>query len=843
VTGAIDTNMLVLALVGFGVGALVAWRARVEGGVLWAVGWMALAAAGLAMRSPGVGGAAAGAALSASFALLMLAGMLRHAERPVPHALRRGGAGYVGLVALVNLGGFPEVGVGLKLAAEPVLFIAAAVVAIRLAPGGRMGLGCRLLPFAFGVMALEAVNDGMAVVTGYSVLGWRYIALPLLGIQMLATGELGYARMTRSQRALRATLGRYRAIAESARDAILEVGLDGRIHYASPSFRDVLGWTPDELLGRNIMKLAHPEAELIAEEELRRFQRDGEIALVVARARHRDGTWRWIESSAIAANQDGETRLILVCRDVSERRRVEEAMRENEQRFSLLADHSGAFITELGPDARITYLSPNAERIFGIRPAEMIGRTLYELSVRAGAAEITEIRPDDTLADVLARGAIPRLRRLADAHGRMRRIELELVAYAQDGAPRRALIVGRDVTERMLLEEQLRETQKLESLGVLAGGIAHDFNNLLAIMLGNASLARATLPPSAREHRNLLEIESAAERAADLTHQLLSYAGRGAIETAPLEVGALVTGMVDLLASAVPADVRLAFDLAPDLPAVEADAGELQQIVLNLVTNASEATGGSGVVWLGTRCVVVGEAPQPSNDGFVGEPPAPGSYVVLEVRDAGCGMDDATRARVFDPFFSTKGLGRGLGLAAVQGIVRSHGGGMRLETAPGRGSRFEILLPVSARPVAATTAPPRPLDGEAPGVHGTVLIVDDEDGVRFAAGLALEYGGYRVLTAVNGAEALRLFGAHGDEVVAVVLDKAMPVMDGEEAMRELRRRRRDLPIVLTSGFTGSLPPAGSYEGPLPHVLPKPYRSEALVDAVNAAVRGEPPATV
>jgi CheY-like chemotaxis protein len=244
-------------------------------------------------------------------------------------------------------------------------------------------------------------------------------------------------------------------------------------------------------------------------------------------------------------------------------------------------------------------------------------------------------------------------------------------------------------------------------------------------------------------------------------------------------------------------------------------------------------------VWLQTRLAVVG--PADAGDVFVGEPPAPGTYVALEVRDGGCGMDDATRARIFDPFFTTKGFGRGLGLAAIRGIVRSHGGGMRLETAEGRGSRFEVLLPVSERPVATRTAQSPPLDGEAPGVHGTVLVVDDEDGVRFAASMALEYGGFRVLTAANGAEAVSLFGTHGGEIVAVVLDKSMPVMGGEEALRALRQRRHDLPIVLTSGFTGSLPRAGSYEGPLPHVLPKPYRSEALVDAVNAAIRGETPA--
>jgi len=836
-----DPSILVLFIAGFGVSAVIAWRSRIDGGVLWAVGWMALSGAGLAVRLPAEVGIAGAAGLSTVFAVLMLAGMLRHADRPVPRPFMIGATVYGILEVVVVVGGRVDVGVVMKELTDPALFVAAAVVAARMPANVRRGLGCRLLPFAFVLMAAEAVNDGI-VVLGHSVSGWRYIALPVLGIQALATGELRQMTMMSSQRVLRATLGRYRAIAESARDAILEVGLDGRIHYVSPSFRDVLGWTPDDVLGRNIMELAHPEAEPIAEQELRRFQREGEVAPVVARARHRDGSWRWIESSSTAATQDGETRLILVCRDVSERRRVEEAMRDSERRFGMLAERSGAFIAELGPDARILYLSPNVERIFGIRPEEMVGHTLYELSARAGAAGATGLRPDDTLDDVVARGAIPRIRRQADAEGRMRQLELELVTYAQDGAPRRALIVGRDVTERMLLEEQLRETQKLESLGVLAGGIAHDFNNLLAIMLGNASLARATLAPSAREQRHLLEIESAAERAADLTHQLLSYAGRGSIETAPLELGSLVTGMIDLLASAIPADVRLAFELAPDLPAVEADAGELQQIVLNLVTNASEATGGSGVVSIGTRLVVVGDEPEPSNDAFVGEPPAPGRYVALAVRDAGCGMDDATRARIFDPFFSTKGMGRGLGLAAIQGIVRSHGGGMRLETAVGRGSRFEVLLPVSERPLAGAPARRGPLDAEAPGVHGTVLVVDDEDGVRFAASLALEYGGYRVLTAANGAEAVSLFGTHGGEVVAVVLDKSMPVMGGEETLRELRSRRADLPVVLTSGYTGSLPRAGSYDGPLPHVLPKPYRSEALVDAVNAAVRGDAPAT-
>jgi PAS domain S-box-containing protein len=338
-------------------------------------------------------------------------------------------------------------------------------------------------------------------------------------------------------------------------------------------------------------------------------------------------------------------------------------------------------------------------------------------------------------------------------------------------------------------EAQARHVQKLESIGVLAGGIAHDFNNLLHVVLGNADLARLHLSNDSAAREHLDEVVRATQRAAELTQQLLAYSGRGAVETRPLDVSSEVREMATLLRTAMSRQAALVWDLAPDLPAINADATQIRQIVMNLITNASDALGEAP----GSITLRTGRAADPRAGS------GPGDFVFLEVSDTGCGMDTGTLQRIFDPFFSTKFTGRGLGLAAVMGIVESHQGHIRIRTSPGEGTTFRILFPAVAE--SAEDAVPRRASGAEWRGRGTILLAEDEDGVREVVGRMLERLGFRVLTAGDGIAALEALESHDGAITAVLLDVSMPRMGGSEALRRIRDRRPDLPVVLMSGYT------------------------------------------
>jgi two-component system cell cycle sensor histidine kinase/response regulator CckA len=365
-------------------------------------------------------------------------------------------------------------------------------------------------------------------------------------------------------------------------------------------------------------------------------------------------------------------------------------------------------------------------------------------------------------------------------------------------------------------EAHAYHVQKLESIGVLAGGIAHDFNNLLHVVLGNADLARLHVPGNSEAREHLDEVVRATQRAAELTQQLLAYSGRGAVESRQLDLSREVREMATLLRTAISKQATLEWDLSPELPPVTADPTQLRQIVMNLITNASDALGEES----GTITLRTGVVENPESDA---EPPA---SVYLEVSDTGCGMDTSTLQRIFDPFFSTKFTGRGLGLAAVMGIVESHQGHVRIRTAPGEGTSFRVVLPA----VSGEAEPaPRRLTGAGWRGRGTVLVVEDEEGVREVVERMLERLGFHVITAVDGQDALRVLDAHDGRVTAVLLDLSMPRMGGPETIRLLRERSPDLPVVLMSGYTEQdvatkiLDGAGGAVG----FLQKPFLSEDL----------------
>ena len=399
------------------------------------------------------------------------------------------------------------------------------------------------------------------------------------------------------------------------------------------------------------------------------------------------------------------------------------------------------------------------------------------------------------------------------------------------------VVVARDITERSRVEENLRVTQKLESLGVLAGGIAHDFNNLLTAILGNLNLAQGQLQTEAKAGPYLHRVETAVLRAAELAHQMLAYSGRGTFTVASLDLNQVVNEMTELLSVSISKKATLHFELSPGLAPILADAAQIQQVVMNLVTNASEALEDrGGTIAIRTCLRLLDQAYLERN--LPTQALEPGPYIALTVADSGCGMDPETLARIFDPFFTTKSTGRGLGLSAMLGILRGHRAGIRIDSEAGAGSTFQVLFP------AAPAAPQSGL-AQSPGsvacplLAGTVLVVDDEPLIRTTISNLLETMGMQVIQAGDGLEALERHAEHGRRIDLVLMDITMPRMDGNQAFLALRQRDPELPVILCSGFTileMAPPPPGTRPATF---MQKPYRIGDLKQALQCALQERP----
>jgi signal transduction histidine kinase/CheY-like chemotaxis protein len=401
--------------------------------------------------------------------------------------------------------------------------------------------------------------------------------------------------------------------------------------------------------------------------------------------------------------------------------------------------------------------------------------------------------------------------------------------FGQHGSVPRVLCVTRDVTAERRAEEELRQTAKLESLGVMAGGIAHDFNNLLTGILGNASLLCDSLTGADRELAE--DISLAGERAADLTQQMLAFAGKGRFQVHRVDVSLLVQEMLRLVRPSIKKNIDLELNLQPAC-VVEGDTGQIQQVIMNLLINAGEALNDNpGVIQVRT-CNVSTDRVYMSQT--LGAPDTPeGEYVCLEITDNGSGMDAATKARIFDPFFTTKFAGRGLGLAAVLGIVRGHKGLLHVYSEPGEGTTFRVLLPASEQ----SHLPALPATAFGNG-YGVVLLADDEEIVQRVASEVLTRHGYQVRLARNGEEAVRLYRENLGSIRLIILDLTMPVMNGEQALRCLSEEGNAVPVILSSGYTEAAITGRFETEKVAGFLQKPYTAAKLLEKVHSVLEGQ-----
>jgi PAS domain S-box-containing protein len=485
----------------------------------------------------------------------------------------------------------------------------------------------------------------------------------------------------------------------------------------------------------------------------------------------------------------------------------------------------------ISKDLNGTVLTWNAgaERVYGYSAAEVTGKPMRILLPPQRANEEDEILQQLRRGERVSHFETTRVRK----DGKEIHVSLTISPIRNpDGTVVGASHAARDITARKQFEEQLRQTQRLESLGVLAGGIAHDFNNLLTGILGNASIATEMLPPSSAVQPYLRDVVSAGQRLSDLTHQLLAYSGRGSLTMSALNLSDLVREISPLIQTSIPKNVQLRLQLDDNLPMIQADPSQIQQIVMNLIINGAEAAPsdqpGSVLVSTGTQTV---------DDSYVrtlslSADLQQGEYVALEIHDTGAGMDSETQGRIFDPFFTTKVKGRGLGLAAVLGIIQSHRGAIKVYSQPGSGSTFKVLFPAAGGERKRHNSIREDLRG-----RGLILVIDDEEVVRRVARAVLEMYGYSVILAEDGEQGVHIYEQRASEIDLVLLDLVMPKLGGEETFRRLRLIRPDVRVMLTSGYSDSEAQGRFCGKGLAGFVNKPYTAAKLGEEVKRALSG------
>jgi PAS domain S-box-containing protein len=518
--------------------------------------------------------------------------------------------------------------------------------------------------------------------------------------------------------------------------------------------------------------------------------------------------------------------------ELRQRRRAEEALRHAEARYRDLFENANDIIYTLDIPGFFTSVNAAGERLFGY-PREQ----LLRMNIRTFLTPESDARAQMYLATKLEGPAETTTYDVEITRPDGARLPLEVSTRLlfRDGRPYEVQGIARDISERRhaeaerrRLEEQLMQAQKMESIGTLAGGIAHDFNNLLTAILGNTQLALEGLAPGGPNYELLLEIEQAARRAAALTNQLLAFSRRQRLERQVIDLNATMSELLNMLRRIIGEDVEVELELAPNSPAVFADPAQIQQVVMNLAVNARDAMPSGGQLRIATRSVQLDVAESQTYPWLQAGP-----YAEIVVSDNGSGMDEATQQRIFEPFFTTKeqGKGTGLGLAVVDGIIKQHDGFIKLASQVGQGTTFTIVLPAAVALAPVVVPQPR---APARGGSETILIAEDEEILRNLAATILRRAGYAVLLAVNGEEAIELFGKDCSAIDLVILDLIMPRIGGLEAFERMRALCPDLRALFVTGYGADYDLHGDPTGLPPNttLLRKPYQVAALNQMVR-----------
>jgi PAS domain S-box-containing protein len=625
----------------------------------------------------------------------------------------------------------------------------------------------------------------------------------------------------------------YRTLVENLHQSVFLKDTDLRFVSANRSLCAPLGLSPEQIVGRTDFDFYPPDLAAKYQTDDRKVLQTG--AGIAVREEHQSDQGRkWVEVVKTPVRNAGGTivGVLGIFWDITERHLTDERL----QLTQFAIDHASDAVFWIDDQGGFLYANDAACRDLGYSREEMTGMTLADVAPRSAMPQGAE-----NWKSITSNGSTTFETEHRRKDGTLYPVEVT-ISHARFNGRQYHFAFARDFTERKRaeaerhrLETQIQHAQKLESLGVLAGGIAHDFNNLLTSIMGNASLALMDLPEDSPARECIEQIEVTSQQAAELTNQMLAYSGKGRFVVKQINLSHLVEEMMHLLQTVISPKTTLQYALCPDLPSVGADASQIRQVVLSLITNASEAIGEtSGVVTVETGTLLADRAYL--HGGYPNVDLPAGRYAFVEVRDSGCGMDAKTKASIFEPFFTTKFTGRGLGLAAALGIVRGHGGTIQVTSEPGEGATFRVLFPSSEQPLETPAAPCERI--EPWRGHGTILVVDDEPPVRNVARMMLERIGFKVMTVERGAEAVDVFRKSSEQIVAVILDLTMPDMDGHEVFRKLRQTAPDVRVILSSGFSEHEATARFVGDGLAGFVQKPYRFDVLAEKVREAIHSD-----
>lgn len=621
--------------------------------------------------------------------------------------------------------------------------------------------------------------------------------------QTLTEQGLQNMRLREASEALRKSELRHRSILHTAIDGIWFSDIQGNLLEVNSAYCRMSGYSEQELLTMSISDLEVNETEKETTARIQRIITHG-VERFTSQHRRKDGKIIDVEVS-VQYRPDHGGQCVAFLQDVTESKQAQETLKESENRLRDLMESIPAITYRFSVKHGGLFYSPQVEEVFGYPLQSFYDDPLLWKN---------SIHPDDV---VNVENAINKIAanvehgfnieyRVSNRTGEWIWLRDSLIQRQVTNGDLVIFGIAQDVSkvrqaeiERLSLEAQFQQTQKLESLGVLAGGIAHDFNNILTIILGHCYIVDQEIDCDTDHKVHIKQIEKAAHRAADLCHQLLSYGGKNALTRTRVNLWLMVDENVKMLFSAIKKNVSFELDLGYAVPEINGDSAQIQQIVMNLIINASEAIGEkNGSIKIVLRKIQIAEDP-PEIDLF-GNVIIPGSYAYLEVTDNGCGMSTDTQKRIFEPFFTTKYTGRGLGMSAVLGIIKSHDGYLQLSSASNIGTTIKVYFPPLDKTNSFKTVQTAvPVNSSK--MSGTILLVDDEDSVLKIGTTLLKFLGFSVLTASNGSEALEIFHEHGKEINLIMLDVVMPVMGGIKAYHSLRTLNKTIPIIICSGYS------------------------------------------